>query len=107
MTMEEQKGFPIIGAVPSADRPNDGMLRSQKKEIDAPRISEERLKKDLERLSSVVASEELFNEKPGGVKLEEITLRVEVSASGELGFVVASGSVNAGASIELKFKRSQ
>jgi len=104
MTEEIDPGFPIIGASDETGRKSDGTLRSSSSRT--PRISVEKLRADLERLSDVVSSDSLFAEKPGGVRLEEITLRVEVSASGEVGFLVASGEASAGASIELKFKRS-
>lgn len=69
------------------------------------RVSGEQISTDLKRIVSAVEPETLFNQNTKGVSLAEIKINIGMTASGELGFLVAKGDVKASASIELVFKK--
>jgi hypothetical protein len=69
------------------------------------RVPISRLQAQIAKLAQIVRGDALNETNPNGFSLTEIKILAEVTASGELGFVVAGFEAEAKGSIELTFRR--
>ncbi len=101
--MSDDDSIPLIGAASTTIRDND--LRGGGG--DGPRVSIDRLREQIAKMAKIVAGPEFEAgaDKPGGFAIEEIKLTAEISAKGELGFLVAGLEAEAKGAIELTFRR--
>lgn len=99
--------FPVIldgrTLVRTADQDGDDPLRSSAMQA----VSVDDLANDVRRLSETLSASGVFDKRRGEIQLHEVKLNLGVSASGEVGFIVAKGNVMASASVELVFKASE
>jgi hypothetical protein len=98
--------IPLIGAPtrPAAEGSDDDLaLRGADTALD--RISIPKLQEQLRKLSTIVEGDLVPTPASGKFAIDEIKIAVEMTASGELGFVVAGLKGEAKGSIELTFRR--
>ena len=96
--------IPLIGgAVPPAIEFDDD-LRGGRTAVDRVPIS--KLQDQIGKLAQIVRGDGLTQTNPNGFALDEIKIVAEVTASGELGFIVAGLEAEAKGSIELTFRKS-
>ncbi|WP_148287814.1 hypothetical protein [Rhodopseudomonas sp. B29] len=102
--MASEQTIPLLSVTSVGSADNDLRGRRETTQV-VDRIPVDKLQEQLARFTKVVNSPELFASTTDAYELEEIKIALEVSASGELGFVVANGKASAKGSIELKFRR--
>lgn len=93
---------PLIGVFAERATNKDLAKRAGEKAV-TDRVSIDKLREQIGKLSTII--EDLQTSKANGFYLDEVKIIAEITASGELGFIVAGASVEAKGAIELTFKR--
>lgn len=103
--MSEDDTVPLITGMNTAVNVRDNDVRGGIG--DAPRVSIERLQQQIAKMAKIVTGPEFDTgvHKPGAFAIDEIKLTAEISARGELGFVVAGLEAEAKGAVELTFRR--
>lgn len=99
--------------IPLLSSPGSGLVRGHDDDLRGSgasdvvrRVSITHLQEQIEKLSQIVQGDALSQVRPGRFQVEEIKVVAEISASGELGFLVGGVEAEAKGSIELVFRRS-
>ena len=103
--LTDMETIPLIGAHARAAAVGDDDLNLRGPDAALDRVSIPKLQEQLRKLSTIVQGDLAPAATSGKFAIDEIKIAVEMTASGELGFVVAGLKGEAKGSIELTFRR--
>jgi hypothetical protein len=106
--LSDDYSIPLIGGLVPVEGEPDNDIRGGSVKTDAvvDRVSITKLQAQIEKLAQLVRGDSLTAATSGGFAAEEIKIVAEITASGELGFLVAGAELEAKGSIEITFRRS-
>jgi hypothetical protein len=103
MSVADKHSIPLITSAPQPEFSPE--VRGGSAGI-ANRVPISTLQDQLRKLSELVEGAGFNKPSTSGFVVDEITINAEVSATGEIGFLVAGVEASAKGSIEIKFRRA-
>lgn len=106
MSVSDEESIPLLQPTTASRKRQSPEIRGGGAPDVVQRVPISKLQDQLRKLRDVVAGVGLDEPGSSGFVVDEITISAEVSATGEIGFLVAGAEATATGSIEITFRRA-